>query len=166
MKTVFLSALLMSAVLGCSNQSEFEKRIKSLEESQAKWSAVKTPSYSYEYNQVCFCLYVGEVKVLIDDNSVIAVLDLETDEELTVEQNGKTITMLNAYPEMFYTIDELFEELKDAAKDADELDLTFNPEYGYPTETFIDYYKEAIDDEITYLLKNLELLTTTTFQAR
>lgn len=163
MKNFFLLTVLFGILIGCSNQSEFDKRIKSLEDSQAKWAATKVPTYSYEYRQACFCVFTAEVTVVVDGNSVIHVLDPETEEPITVEIDGETVNILDAYPEMFYTIDALFDELKDTAKEADEMDMAFDADYGYPSEVFIDYYKNAIDDEISYRLKNLKLITTSTF---
>lgn len=163
MKNFFLLTVSFGILIGCSNQSEFDKRIKSLEDSQAKWTATKVSTYSYEYRQSCFCVFTAEVTVVVDGSTVVQVLDPGTNEPVTVEINGETINILDAYPGMFFTINELFEELKEAAKEADEMDMTFDADYGYPTQTFIDYYKNAIDDEISYHLKNLKLITTSTF---
>lgn len=163
MKNLFVLTILFGTLIGCSNQSEFDKRIKSLEESQAKWTATKAPTYSYEYRQACFCAYLGQITVVVDNDSVVNVLNTETNEPVTIEIDGETVNILDAYPEMFYTIDTFFDELKEAAKEADEMDMTFNSDYGYPADTYIDYYKEAIDDEISYHLDNLKILTTSTF---
>lgn len=163
MKNFFLLTVLFGILIGCSNQSEFDKQIRSLENSQAKWNVTKVPTYSYQFKRSCFCPFTAEVTVVVDGDSVIHVLDPETEEPITVEIDGETINILDVYPEIYYTIDQLFEELKKAAKEADEMDLAFNAAYGYPSEVFIDYYKTAIDDEISYRLDNLKKITTITF---
>ena len=50
----------------------------------------------------------------------------------------------------YHTIDSLFDVIQDAITDeADQLTLSYDSEFGYPTNVAIDYNVSAIDDEYT-----------------
>jgi hypothetical protein len=42
--------------------------------------------------------------------------------------------------------------------DADEVLVTYDATYGFPTSISIDQIKEAVDDEISYQVENFEVL--------
>ena len=48
----------------------------------------------------------------------------------------------------YATIDHLFSELEADLNDADEITVTYDPTYGFPTDINIDFIKEAMDDEL------------------
>ena len=51
----------------------------------------------------------------------------------------------------YHTIDSLFDVIQDAiADEADQLTVSYNSEFGYPTNVEIDRMINAIDDEYTF----------------
>ncbi len=52
------------------------------------------------------------------------------------------------------TIDDIFDMIERAEKDADELDVDYSDE-GYPVRVSIDWIKEAVDDEMMLEISNV-----------
>ncbi|HMB89921.1 MAG TPA: DUF6174 domain-containing protein, partial [Rhodothermales bacterium] len=55
------------------------------------------------------------------------------------------------------TIDGLFEVLQRALKEADDVEVDYDAQYGFPTRIAIDYYKNAVDDEVSYRATDLQV---------
>jgi len=54
------------------------------------------------------------------------------------------------------TVLALFAKVEDAIdRDADRLDVRYDPRLGYPLEIAIDFIERAIDDEVTYTAAEL-----------
>jgi uncharacterized protein DUF6174 len=61
--------------------------------------------------------------------------------------------------ERYATIDRIFSELEaDLAGAADEVTVTYDPTYGFPTDVTIDMVKEATDDELYLTISDFEAL--------
>jgi len=153
-KLSFILLLLISVLIGCNNDDVSNNEIKKLDEAIKKWQANKTPDYSFIYEEQCFCPYFGKVEVLVFSDSVYAVKDPETGEDVTIDIGNGVENLIDVYPDIFKTIDEIFERLQEASLIADEMEGNYDSQYGYPKQVSIDYYKYAVDDEITYLLSN------------
>lgn len=91
---------------------------------------------------------------MVKADTIHAVLDPETGEPLRDPQTDELV--LQKYPESFLTIDELFGVIENTREKADELDVEYNQQLGYPEFIAIDYMKEAIDDEVSYKVDNFE----------
>jgi len=60
------------------------------------------------------------------------------------------------YRQNLLTIDGLFDKIQNALdRNAEQLDVTYDPVMGYPTSIAIDYRKQTSDDEISYTVKDL-----------
>lgn len=80
---------------------------------------------------------------------------------LTIEvQNGKVVSIsardgedvtpfLESYSRSD-TIDKLFNIIASAEGSADELEIEYNPTYGFPSSVWIDYTIKLADDEMGY----------------
>ncbi|MBO6523091.1 MAG: hypothetical protein JJ971_04635 [Balneolaceae bacterium] len=160
-KTLSLSLLALMLISACDNESVSNKEIRKLEKAKETWQQTKTPDYSFNYRQLCFCGYVEEIRVLVFSDTVYAFQNPETGEDITVQTEGGEVKLLDLYPSYASTIDELFITLENAALKADEMSGKYDGERGFPSEVSIDYYKDAIDDEVTYILSNYQVLTLT-----
>ena len=56
------------------------------------------------------------------------------------------------------TIDDLFEQLKSAQAEAEEVSVVYDTTYGYPSSIAIDHIKEAVDDEMYITVESFEVL--------
>lgn len=166
MKTSLILSLFLifSLTIACDRDGVSQKEIRNLEEAKEKWEAKKSPDYTFKYNRGCFCPYFGNLEVRVNADTISALIDLETSLEATIEIDGEMVRLFDFYPNSFYTIDALFEELEIAVNSADEMSGKYDSDLGYPLEVFIDYHTEAIDDEVSYTLSDMELLTAPVFK--
>ena len=55
-------------------------------------------------------------------------------------------------------MDTLFTQLKDALTEADKVEVTYDPTYGFPAILAIDQIEQAMDDELYITVDNFEIL--------
>ncbi len=158
-KNTFLLLILAAVIISCDSNGVSNKEIKKLDNAIEKWESKKAQDYSYEFERGCFCPYFGKVEIVVFADTVYAVKDPETGEDVTIETESGSVKILEFYPDYFPTMDELFETLKEASLKADEMKGSYDSEIGYPKEVSIDYYEDAIDDEVTYQTGNYQILT-------
>jgi hypothetical protein len=85
----------------------------------------------------------------VRDGLVVSAVDPDTNEPIDPPLNG------------FPTIEDLFDEIQDAIdRDADNIDATYDESFGYPVQVFIDWIRNAIDDEMSFQVSDYtEVLT-------
>ncbi len=148
--TLFL--LVSFLLIQCDNDNVSKKELQKLETAKETWLASKSSSYSFDYRQSCFCAFVEETRIVVVSDTVQAVLNPETGEELIIETENGEQPIYEVWPDLFYTIDELFDILEEASLTADFMKGEYDANSGVPITVEIDYYRNAIDDEVTYLL--------------
>lgn len=122
---------------------------------QNLWKQQKIENYRFEFSKFCYCAGLfNPATIVVRADTVHAVLDPETGEPLRDPQTNELV--FSKYPESFQTIDEFFKVIESAREKADKLNVEYNQKLGYPETIEIDYIKEAIDDEVTYKIDNLE----------
>ena len=145
---LFLAASLLQSAFSqeCSENWQLE-----LDKAKAVWEATGIVSYGYQYNADCFCFPPPPY--------VIEVLDC-TVENVTLLSDEFDPPPAN----QVYTIEELFTQLQQI------LDLCFgnvppysysvsyDQEYGYPSNVTIDPEQLAIDEEIKYTVSNFTVI--------
>jgi hypothetical protein len=146
MQKAFYPALLLilclwpaCSLLGDDDLSDFQQQ-------RSQWERQGLSNYAYTLNVACFCPYLGPVRVDVRADSVYRAMLVDTGLEI-------------ADPDSFNikTIDGLFEVLERALKEADEVEVDYDAQYGFPTLISIDYYKDAVDDEISYRATDLQV---------
>ena len=143
-----LSGTLVAGFLaGCSLVGNEEA--SRLEDNKRLWRKASVDSYQIEYFKGCYCLWVGRARIVVRDDTVHAVLDPASGDTLRHPQSGEP--MFELYPELFPTVEELFEIVEKAiGTGADELEVEYDDRRGFPERIDIDYYRHAIDDEVTH----------------
>ena len=59
-------------------------------------------------------------------------------------------------PERFIPVKALFVLLQSAIdEDAARIDVTYNKEFGYPEQFFVDYHENMADEERGFVIRNL-----------
>jgi hypothetical protein len=146
-KFILLSLTLMLMACSAGGASEFDKN-------KATWDNANISNYRYTLGVSCFCPFMEDMPVTVEvqNDQVVSITSVK----------GTTIDSTNEqiYPfvESYTTIDKLFEQLKSAQADADEVTVAYDPTYGFPTSIAIDHIKEAIDDEMYLTVENFEVL--------
>ena len=109
------------------------------------WQQARLGNYTYEYNVLCECLdNLGQpVKVTVTDGVIESVVYVESGE---LVHSGDP-PVVEGSPR-YYMINGLFEVIQDAIdNEPDQLTVSYDSEFGYPTNIEIDYLSNAIDDE-------------------
>lgn len=142
-----LSLLLAACSFGAASGSEFDQN-------KATWDNANISHYRYTLSVSCFCAFMDEMPVTIE---------VENDQVVSITSvKGTSIDSSNTlvYPavEPYTTIDAMFEQLKTAQAEAEEITVVYDPTYGYPSSIAIDYIKQAADDELYLTIEKFEVL--------
>ena len=120
------------------------------------WQQARLGDYSYEYNVLCECSdNLGQpVKVTVTDGVIESIVYAESGE---LVYSGDP-PVAEGSPR-YYMTNGLFEVIQKAIdSEADQLTVSYDSEFGYPTNIEIDHNINAIDDEY--------ILTATRFSPR
>ena len=127
------------------NQTEIERN-------QEKWQNANISHYRYKLHLSCFCVFSQDMPLLIEvkDGQVVSM----------EYQTGKPIDAASReYFQTFSTIDRVLSKLEaDLGGAADEVTVTYDSTYGFPTDATIDVVKEATDDELYLTISDFEVL--------
>jgi hypothetical protein len=119
-----------------------------------KWQQAGIPSYRYSLMFVCFCAFSDKMPLTIEVRDGEPVAITYTD-GTTVAQTDPNYEHFARYA----TIDRIFADLETNLNGgADEVIVSYDATYGYPSQIDYDYIKEAIDDELSLTITSFEVL--------
>jgi Family of unknown function (DUF6174) len=111
-----------------------------LDDARALWLEAGATSYSYELQPLCFCGFTNNSRVTVSNGVVTSVFDLEEQRFLEDTQT-----------QLYVPVERLFDILEEAlAQDVHSLEVEYDPSLGFPTEFFIDYEENTVDEELGY----------------
>lgn len=112
------------------------------------WRAKGPKKYAYRVSQSCFCApdYTAPYRVEVAGGKVVGVRNAETGAPPPSEYRARTV------PELFDLIHEALD------RDADRIEVEYEPTLGYPTTIFIDYEEQAADEELRIAAEGLEAI--------
>lgn len=151
--TLVCLLIFCSCDINNTNSDTFD-RMKS---AKAKWEKAVHDNYSFLYQSQCFCFFTEEVRVVVEADSLVQVLDPSTNLPVQVDLGDETVPLLDVAPGLFFTIDAFFDRLEVEIPVADEATAQFERTNGMPIEVSFDFIEEAIDDEITYTFRDLQI---------
>jgi len=113
-----------------------------------RWNAQGITSYSVTSAQTCFC--PSEITAPMH----VSVIGGDAIGSATYVDGGGAVPA--AVLSTLFTVERAFAKVQDAIdRDADILEVTFDPILGYPTRVKIDYERRAADDEFELTLSGL-----------
>ena len=121
---------------GCGAKSE-------LDANREKWNAANIGHYKFELTISCFCAFMDimPVAVEIQDGQIVSMTDV----------NGQAVSdELRQYIDEAATIEGLFRIVAKDLSEAEEIEIAYDAQYGYPSQINVDFIKLAMDDEISY----------------
>jgi hypothetical protein len=121
-----------------------------LEFHREQWQDADIQHYRMEFRASCFCgrEFTELVTVEVLQDSIRSV---------TVVSTGLSVE--NMPTDAWLTVAELFAAVEQAIlEEADELQVTYNAELGYPEFIFIDLEEMVIDEEMGYQVFDLEVV--------
>lgn len=150
MKTKFVSiifalALMLSACAGNSGSD--------LQQNRDKWEAQNFDHYRFTLVVSCFCPFAGAEVTYEVQNGQVVNESVQTAPDRPVDP-----AQVTEFYQEYNTIENVFDFVEQATKDADEVTVEYDSAYGFPTQISVDRIKEAVDDEIYLSLSNFEPL--------
>ena len=138
--TLAIAAVLAGAGwIACSDPLGPEQ--SELEEARARWEAHGSPFYRFTFQRSCFCApaIIRPARIEVHNRVVVSAVDPDTGDPLDPPQEG------------FLTIDDLFDEIQEIIDlKADEIQASYDEDYGYPLNVVVDWITNAIDDEMSF----------------
>ena len=113
----------------------------------SRWECSGISNYTYRAAWQCFCSqeYVAEVDVSVLNDQVAGTEFVET-----------SFTGEVPDPQRFGTVTDLFMFIEEAPEQgAVSVNVEFHPEFGYPTEVFVDYDDRIADEEQGFVISTL-----------
>jgi hypothetical protein len=138
-------ALVFCLLPACALLNSDDSRISTSLEGRQAWQALDTDSYTFTYVRSCECLpeMAGPFDVTVRRGVVTEV-----------SYEGSPVDPASR---PFYTIEALFDLIQEASEqNADRINVAYHPVLGYPTEIYIDYERNAADEE--------DIITVTAFE--
>lgn len=123
-----------------------------IQQNQQKWQDSGISHYRYNVFVGCFCVFNEDMPLVIEvqDGKVVSMV-YQSEKEI----DASSRELFDRYA----TIDRIFSELEaDLNGKADEVTVTYDPTYGFPTKVNIDFIKNAVDDEVALTISNFEKL--------
>jgi len=132
----FLPALAACGdIVGAGDSDERELR-----RATQRWNDNRIFNYDYTVQQSCFCpAEIGRPVIVMVRGGFVY--------DLRYENTFSPVPPFawSAFP----TVEGLFDVIDDAIHRADNVDATFDRDFGFPRLIDIDYARHAIDDELT-----------------
>jgi hypothetical protein len=150
-----LAAAWTLALGGCEDPLGPER--DALAAARARWEASAPTAYHFQFRRLCFCgpATIRPVRIQVLEDEVVAVRDVESGQPVTEP--------LDSFP----TIEDLFDEIEDALdREAYRLEAMYDVQFGYPIDVSIDFIEHAVDEEMTLLVSEFEVLPALALAAR
>ncbi|MEX0608048.1 MAG: DUF6174 domain-containing protein [Balneolaceae bacterium] len=122
-----------------------------LAKAHEQWNAHGFDHYTFEVSRTCECLPPNVYTVEVSDNKVTDVLYEEKD---YIHYERRDILL-----QFTLSIEQLFDLLGHHQVSADQYEVEFHNELGYPTKVTIDPSREMADEEIILSISNLRSLS-------
>ncbi len=131
---VWLAVSVLAVLAGCSTGPDRDEAFLA---AKARWASKNIASYEIVVRRTCFCATVESVKVTVVNGQVTSRVFIATGDAVPAN-------LVEYYP----GVPGLFDIVEDGYDRAASINVTFDPEYGFPSLTVIDYIGNAIDDEV------------------
>jgi hypothetical protein len=143
-----LSVAVLIVAAACSDAVGPGEEQSDLEINRQKWRNNGFTSYTMTMSRVCFCGDVGPWNVVVVKDSVVLA---------TRVTDGRPVDA-----RFLPTINRLFDFIDQAIKKpAAQITAQYDASRGYPREIVYDGSVNIADDELTYTLSNVAVLSTT-----
>ena len=126
-----------------------EQQQDTLAGAQARWRAAAIPNYSFELQHACFCAPIVTRPVTVTVRQSAWTM-------LTYVDDG-TVADTALFRD-FLTMDRVVAFLRGTLeRHPASLTASYDAQFGYPTEVYIDYIANAADDELSLRLPVLRI---------
>ncbi len=135
--SVFLIALLAGATHADTSRQDFTA-------ARQVWDTAGIHDYQFTLAQHCFCPAEEAIRIVVRQDAVASARYTPSGQSVNSDR-------LNSLP----SLSAIFQKIEDGyARNAASIQLSLNPEYGYPERVFIDYTTMIADEELIYLIQD------------
>ena len=133
-----LAAVAIVMLVACGDSTSPDDELSA---ARRRWAAQAPPAYEVVLFRSCECLQEGSGPVLVRVRN-------GTVEARQYVSTGNAVS--STYESVFPNVEGLFEIVADALRrDADRLEVRYDPVLSYPTRIVVDYDRIVADDEFT-----------------
>jgi hypothetical protein len=138
------TALVLSSLAACDGITGVDDLGRAQSQLDRNWDRFQRSaplSYTYTVRVDCECPtdVTRPVTVWVDRGSI---------EYLLYEDDGRPVPF--SYSNSFPSVEQLFDAIQDGIdRQADFIDIEYDPTYGYPTSVYIDYDRRIADEELS-----------------
>jgi len=121
-----------------------------LDNNRKMWGSQMASNYEFNFQWSCYCTmdFVAEAKIGVRGSRINGADFVE----------GNVPIPLDLANVRYKTVDGLFDLLQSAIdENAHTISAKYHPELGYPTEVWIDYEQNSVDEELGFSIHNLIL---------
>jgi len=124
-----------------------------------KWKTSQITHYRFSLKISCFCGFYDDMPVIVEveDNEVVSVVDNKGNIVSITENSDGTYNEYAHFADRF-TIEGLFAYVRKALQEADEVNIQYDKDFGFPKQIGIDWRKYTVDDEIGLSITNFEVI--------
>jgi hypothetical protein len=144
-RTLLIAILILALTLSaCGAKSDLAKN-------HEKWTSSGVSHYRFELTISCFCPFMDVIPVTVEvkDGKIVSMTDV----------NGQPLKEEFAQTfEEAATVEGLFAVAEENIANADEVEVTYDAQYGFPASIVVDRIKMAVDDEISYYVGAFKVL--------
>jgi hypothetical protein len=147
MKQTRLAGLaLLVLAMSCSDAVGPGRDLADLERARQRWQSQHLHSYAFTLQRTCFCTNVHPLFVVVLSDTVAGVFDLTT---------GSYVDM-----QLGETVDDLFTFVQNAiSQHAQLIRVDYDAAKGFPAEIDYDGSAQTADDEISFRISDVHLIT-------
>ncbi|AUS99091.1 hypothetical protein CLI64_01005 [Nostoc sp. CENA543] len=115
------------------------------------WNSKNIVNYRYTFSNGCFCIpdARGPVVIEVRNGKTVSVTSVATGQPVS---NPEFFRNYNTIPKLFNVIGDAIQ------RQAANLDVSYNPQYGYPTQINVDYNAQIADEEIYLTIENFQVI--------
>lgn len=137
------------ASINASAGTDLAAAARQLQVAESRWQQHKPEHYAYTLQRSCFCPpdAIKPVEIRVFRGKVQQATVLPDGTPLPAERQDTALT-----------IDDLFAKVQDAIdRKAASLEVTYDPQYGFPTRISIDYERMMADEELSLSASDFKL---------
>ncbi len=146
-KLILFTLIVILTACSAGAQTEFKKN-------RQTWQDSDITHYRFSLTVGCFCAFRDQMPLTVEvqNNEIVSM----------AYPDGTLVSTTDSNYEIFSrdaTIDRIFSDLKAGLEgDAEEVTVTYDSTYGFPSNIYFDYIKAAMDDELSLGVSNFEAL--------
>ena len=143
---LMLSALAALVLSSCSILPN-----RDLNSAQSRWQSARVTHYRYNVHVGCFCAFTDRMPLTVEVANGVTKSMTYSDGTPVPQDQAEWFAN-------YSSIDKLFTLTTEGVSKADDIKVEYDAKYGFPSTVYIDYIRQAADDELSLSVTNFQPL--------